>query len=448
MARKNKPPKRITSGGVTTPGVDIILSAPELFYFDINKYISSIKAAQGIDFSRRSRLYDMYESASLDLHLDGVIDKRLRGVTRLPIEFQRDGEPDEEINRQLASPWMKELRQDIILSKFWGFSLLQFYLDEEGRIRYDLIPRKHYDPIHRIILHQQNDTSGTPIEEYENMVFVGKERSLGMLSVLMTAVLYKRNNIGDWAKFCEIFGIPIRKYTYNAGDEETRKRLLKDATTQGVGAVYITPAESGLELIEAGNKSGSSELYEKFTDYWDRAISIRVLGNTLTTDASSTGTQALGTVHKEVEDEMTEDDCSTILDTLNYYILPVFANLGFNVAGGEFVYAKREEVAPQERADLYLKAKQLGLPLDDDEIYETLGIRKPQDYDAQRSAQEAMRQALSESLEGKEAKKKEKDEEEEEAKKPEEKERKGIKDSLSRFFGLALGEKFHGGNDF
>lgn len=444
MARKSKHSRRITSGGVTTPGVDIILSAPELFYFDINKYISSIKAAQGIDFSRRSRLYDMYESAFLDLHLDGVVDKRLRGVTRLPIEFQRDGQPDEEINRQLASPWMKELRQDIILSKFWGFSLLQFYLDEEGCIRYDLIPRKHYDPIHRILLRQQNDTSGTPIEEYENMVFVGKERSLGMLSVLMTAVLYKRNNIGDWAKFCEIFGIPIRKYTYNAGDEVTRNRLLKDATTQGVGAVYITPAESGLELIEAGNKSGSSELYEKFTDYWDRAISIRVLGNTLTTDASSTGTQALGTVHKEVEDEMTEDDCSTILDTLNYYILPVFANLGFNVAGGEFVYAKREEIDPQQRADLYLKAKQLGLPLDDDEIYETLGIRKPADYDAQQAQKEAMRQSLAEGLgEGKE------DEEgkDEPAPAPEDKGKRTLKDALSRFFNLAL-EDVPEGNDF
>ena len=443
MARKSKHSRRITSGGVTTPGVDIILSAPELFYFDINKYISSIKAAQGIDFSRRSRLYDMYESAFLDLHLDGVVDKRLRGVTRLPIEFQRDGEPDEEINRQLASPWMKELRQDIILSKFWGFSLLQFYLDEEGCIHYDLIPRKHYDPIHRILLRQQNDTSGTPIEEYENMVFVGKERSLGMLSVLMTAVLYKRNNIGDWAKFCEIFGIPIRKYTYNAGDEVTRNRLLKDATTQGVGAVYITPAESGLELIEAGNKSGSSELYEKFTDYWDRAISIRVLGNTLTTDASSTGTQALGTVHKEVEDEMTEDDCSTILDTLNYYILPVFANLGFNVAGGEFVYAKREEIDPQQRADLYLKAKQLGLPLDDDEIYETLGIRKPADYDAQRAEKEAMRQSLADGLdEGKDEGAEGKDEPA-----PEDKGKRTLKDTLSRFFNLAL-EDVPEGNDF
>ena len=275
------------------------------------------------------------------------------------------------------------------------------------------------------------------------MVFVGKERSLGMLSVLMTAVLYKRNNIGDWAKFCEIFGIPIRKYTYNAGDEETRKRLLKDATTQGVGAVYITPAESGLELIEAGNKSGSSELYEKFTDYWDRAISIRVLGNTLTTDASSTGTQALGTVHKEVEDEMTEDDCSTILDTLNYYILPVFANLGFNVAGGEFVYAKREEIDPQQRADLYLKAKQLGLPLDDDEIYETLGIRKPADYDAQRAEKEAMRQSLADGLdEGKDEGAEGKDEPA-----PEDKGKRTLKDTLSRFFNLAL-EDVPEGNDF
>lgn len=275
----------------------------------------------------------MYESAFLDLHLSGVVAKRLRGVTKLPIEFQRDGIPDDELNRQLASPWMKELRKDIIMADFWGYSLFQFYLDEEGRLRYDLIPRKHYDPINQRLLRSQNDTEGRSIEEFENMLFVGKERSLGILAELMPAILYKRNNIGDWAKFCELFGIPIRKYTYDAGDEETRRRVLKDAMGQGVGAVYIMPKESNMEIIEAGNKSGSSELYKSFTDYWDRAISIRVLGNTLTTDASSTGTQALGTVHKEVEEEVNEDDCFAILDVLNYYLLPIFENLGFNVSG-------------------------------------------------------------------------------------------------------------------
>ena len=146
MARKTKkqyhkaaplPARRISEGSYDNKElVDIVLSAPELFYFDIQKYIQAVNSAKSVSFSFRSRLYDMYESALMDLHLAGVLAKRLKGVTKIPIEFHRDGVPDEEINRQLASPWMKQLREEIILAQFWGFSLLQFYTDEEGDIRF------------------------------------------------------------------------------------------------------------------------------------------------------------------------------------------------------------------------------------------------------------------------------------------------------------------------
>ena len=76
---------------------------PELFHFDLAAYMSAINAATSIDYSHRVKLYDMYESAMLDLHLSGVLDKRIRAVRRLPIEFQRDGEPDERIKGWIAS---------------------------------------------------------------------------------------------------------------------------------------------------------------------------------------------------------------------------------------------------------------------------------------------------------------------------------------------------------
>ena len=63
--------KRITQGGMlTSPGQrqpDIVLQMPEVFFFDMKAYMASVKAAQGIDYSNRVRLYDMYESAMLDL---------------------------------------------------------------------------------------------------------------------------------------------------------------------------------------------------------------------------------------------------------------------------------------------------------------------------------------------------------------------------------------------
>ena len=402
MKQRKKASKRIIQGGLLVPKgqrpPDIVLQMPEIFYFDMNAYMNSVKAAKGIDYSNRVRLYDMYESAMLDLHLSGVVAKRMRGVTKIPIEFQRNGRPDEAVNAQLRSPWFKQLRRDIVMSEFWGFTLVQFYLDADGNIRYDLINRKHYDPVHRKLLKYQGAIDGIPIEEFPDMLFVGKERDLGIYAELLPAVLYKRGDMSDWARFCNIFGMPIREYTYDAGDEEARMRLLADARRQGANAVYIHPKESELKLVEAANKTGSSELYKTFAEYWDSKMSIRVLGNTLTTDAKETGTQALGKVHKEEEDEMAADDRDFILDVLNYDMRPIFASLGFNVDGGEFVYAKKDKINPSQQIDIVQKLSSMGLPIDDDYLYETFCVKKPDNYLQLKADKEAQREAMREAL--------------------------------------------------
>ena len=435
----SKPTRRITEGANgESELVDIVLSAPELFYFDIQKYIHAINSAKSTSFSFRSRLYDMYESALMDLHLAGVLAKRLKGVTKIPIEFHRDGVPDDEINRQLASPWMKKLREEIVLAQFWGFTLLQFYTDDEGDIRFYSVPRKHYDPVTQRLLRHQTDTEGTPISEFPNMLFVGSERELGILSQILVAVLYKRNNYADWAKYCELYAIPIQEYTYNAGDEETRRQLLLDARNRGNNAVYIHPAESNFKFVESNAKSGTSELFKDFTEYWDQQIAVRVLGNTLTTSASETGTQALGTVHKAVEEELNEDDCNTVLDVLNYYMIPIFEALGYNVSGGKFVSAKRKEIDITTQADIYLKMQQLGLPLDADDVYEALNVKKPDDFDKQIAEKEEQCKALAASLEG--TSKEDQTPSKEPSKEDKKKGDKSLKDRLAHFFGLAPGD--------
>lgn len=401
--KKNSPKqgKIIQGGMLVSQGMrqpDIVLQMPEIFMFDMNAYMQSVKAAKGIDFSNRARLYDMYDSASLDLHLSGVIAKRMRGVTKIPIEFRRNGVPDDEINKQIKSPWFKQLRKDLVMSEFWGFTLVQFYLNDEGNIRYDLINRKHYDPIHRKLLKYQGSMDGVPIDDFPDMLFVGSERDLGIYAELLPAVLYKRGDMSDWAQFCNIFGMPVREYTYDAGDEEARRRVIADARRQGANAAYIHPKESELKLVEAGNKTGSSDLYRTFAEYWDSKMSIRVLGNTLTTDAKSTGTQALGSVHKEEEDEMNSDDRDFILDILNYDMRPIFASLGFNVEGGEFVYAKKDKINPAQQIDIVQKLSSMGLPIDDDYLYETFCVAKPDNYKQLKEEKEAAKAAFREQL--------------------------------------------------
>ena len=428
--KKNK--NKIVQGGyISQPGLrqpDVVLQMPELFHFNLETYMNAVNAAKSIDYSNRVRLYDMYESTAFDLHLSGVMDKRLRGVTQIPIEFQRNGKPDKVINKQLRSPWFKELRKELILSEFWGFTLLQLYVEEDQNIHFESINRKHYDPIKRKLLRFQGDMDGVPIESFQNMLFIGSERKLGIFAEILPAVLYKKGNIGDWARFCNIFGMPIREYTYDAGDEEARRRLIQDARRQGSNAVYIHPKDSDLTLIEAGNKTGSSELYKTFAEYWDSKMSIRILGNTLTTDVGSSGTQALGTVHKDEEDEMNADDREFILDILNYQMKDLFNALGFNTDGGEFVYAKKDKIDVAQQIDIVQKCSNMGLPIDDDYLYDTFGIEKPKDYNALKEQKNAEKEALKAALTSSK---------EEEEKGNSNDNKTSFKQRLNSFFGIA-----------
>jgi len=412
---KGRPAKdrRITAGGFTQiteerRRLDIILQSPELFHFDIGSYMNSLQSATAIDMYSRIRLYDMYSSAFMtDPHLIGIHRKRLVGACRTPIEFIRNEKADDQINELLKQPWFRKFRKEVVESEFWGFSLLQFYRDIDGNIDFDSIPRKHYDPVQQIVLRYQSDTDGAPLEMFSNTLVVGNDpRGLGIMSAVMPYVLYKRGNIGDWAQFCQIFGMPIREYTYDAGDEEARRRLVEDARKQGANAVYIHPEGSTLTLHESGNKSGSSDLYNNFSDKCDSQMSIAILGNTLTTDAKATGTQALGTVHKQEEDEIKDEDQALILSVLNSaHMRKILASLGYNVEGGEFRFIEVKDIDKTVQLQVVTQMMDRGLPIDDDYLYDTFDIDKPANYDqmkaeAQKKADEkaAQQQAVMQEL--------------------------------------------------
>ena len=395
--------KTITSAGASDimPGQQnptIILQSPELFHFNIGRYMASIQSASAIDFYNRTELYDIYHSIiTTDGHLSGIIDKRLSAVARERFEFQRGGKPVDEVNEQIKSPWFRSFIKEAVNSKLWGFTLCQFRRDERGWITFDLIDRKHYDPVKREVLLYETDVKGIPLDAFANcLVICDNPRGLGKLATCAPYALYKRGNLGDWAQFCQIFGMPIREYTYTAGDEEARKRLLADARKQGVNAVYIHPEGSGMTLHEAQGKSGTNDLYERFTANCNDEMSIAILGNTLTTKSDTNGTQALGTVQAKEQLKITDDDVQFILDLLNYDMTEIFSALGVNTEGGEFVRVEQKYQDKQVQINVVSKLKEMGLPMSDDYLYKTFDVEKPDDYDALKAQQEAEAQEKAE----------------------------------------------------
>lgn len=378
--RNPKSKQRITQGGNRRPGT-IVLTAPKRFGIGLEDYMNAIRNAENIDYTQRASLYDIYNDTLLDPHLFAVVQKRKAGTLKRRIEFRRDGIPDDRVNEQISSPWFMRFIEDALDAQFWGFTLVQFYINDKGWIDYFHVPRKHVDPVQNLIKHRQTDTVGIPFEDYPDLLMINGKEPLGILARTAPYVIYKRGGMGDWAQFSEIFGMPVRKYTYDAADPESRSAAMDDAMSQGSAGVFLCPEGTNLEFIEAGNKSGSAEVYASLIERCNSEMSKAVLGNTLTTEASETGTQALGTVHSKVEDELTKQDGLFILNLLNYDMTDLFSALGVNTEGGEFTFIEEDDITVIQKAELLQKAYDVfQLPLSDDYLYETLKIEKPENY--------------------------------------------------------------------
>ena len=81
MSKRQKRAGKITkSGNLPRPGqkgpATIILTQPKRFEHRHSGLYLAIRAFENVDYSRRFRLYDLYEDILMDTHLTSVIEKR------------------------------------------------------------------------------------------------------------------------------------------------------------------------------------------------------------------------------------------------------------------------------------------------------------------------------------------------------------------------------------
>ena len=442
MAR-NKKNRRITAGGHVgmTQNQTIILTAPRRGGLDVGVYMEAIRKAEVVDYPMRARLCDLYADVKTDSHLFSVLRKQKAAVLSTPIQFMRDGKVDEAMSEHIKSPWFTKFLGDLIDHEWEGVggSLFQFYRDGKGWINYDLIPRKHVDAINRTILRNQGDLTGVSWDEFDDLLYIGKPRQIGDLAVAAFWVILKRNNIGDWADFAEIFGRPVREGTYDAWDETARQKLLNDIAEMGGAGVIIHPNGTNVNLIETSTVAGAGDLYERLGTYCNNEISKTVTGNTLTTEAGDKGTQALGTVQKEGEEDINFFVKLNILNILNYEMTDIFSHLGINTEGGEFFFVPPKSKNTSEKVGVLKTLRnELLLPIDDEYLYEEFGIPKPKDYEAMK--EELMRAHQAPSLQAPDDDSDDDDDDprDPEPPKPGKKKRDGARDRMTRFFVRAL----------
>jgi phage gp29-like protein len=306
----------------------------------------------------------------------------------------RDGKNNEEVEKILNCPDMRNLLSDLLDTILWGYTVIQvnkIYFDEEFesyRIDYDLIPRKHVHPEskYQCISFQQgmitNDVFYKEAPYSKFMMWAGWEKSKGLLLSCCQYVIYKRGGFGDWAQYSEMFGMPFRDCVYPDGDETTRQALNMMNEQWGGAPYLIHPESSKISLIKDASTGGTTTLYKDLKDACNAELSKIILGNTLTTEQGQNGARSLGEVHEDTEDEKKDSDELFILAQLNTQFRKVLKTFGFDLKGFEIWYDSpgKDLKKLKDRFEIVKGVSEI-VPIDDDYFYEEFDIPKPANYD-------------------------------------------------------------------
>lgn len=359
---------------------------------DIPKWRRAIQSAEA-QMPRRKLLMELYHDVVLDAHVLAVTGKRQDAVTSANWQFvNKDGEAVDEINDLIDSIGFEDLCREILNSKFWGYTICEpkFYKgkDENWEMSACLIPRRHYYPETGIVSYDGVSEDGVNIREgvYAKTVLeAGETTDLGLFASAAQYYVLKRGGIGDYAMYVQVFGRPIIDATWDGVDEEQRQKL-RASLNIGAGGVIVRPDGTNLEIKES--KGTQSTVHNDFYKAMNDEISKALLGTTETTTSSDSSGYAQAETHATSDDRKFKGDVTFVRKILNSRFIKILEAYGFDTQGGKFIVEETDTTSDKEKITIINDlVEKHDLPIEDEYLYKTFNIPKPDDYDAQKAAQ-------------------------------------------------------------
>jgi len=165
------------------------------------------------------------------------------------------------------------------------------------------------------------------------------------LSMCFWPAVFKRGGLKFWVTFTEKFGTPwLVGKTPRGTPPPEQDALLDQLEAMVQDAVAVIPDDASVDIVEAGGKSGSADLYEKLLMFCRSEISIALLGSNQTTEKDST--YASAKAGGDVADDLRDADARLVEATMNQLLRWVV-----DLNEGEAAPAPKFELYEQEDVD-------------------------------------------------------------------------------------------------
>lgn len=348
-----------------------------LFRKDLDYWAAARALALNPQLPRRWTLIEMYMDTMMDLHLSGILEKRVLKVSNKKIKVTENGEKNDAATDLLRKEWFKDFTKESMYSKAWGYSPIEFAGDD-AIVSATILDRRFVLPEWGIFITDIGEMQGYDYTQppFDTcFLFIGKSNDLGLLLKLSLYATLKKNAIGNWSEFMEIFGIPLRYAETPSVDKNVRQNIEDMLDQMGGSAWAVVPQGTNLKVQE-GAKTDAFKVFDAFIDRINSEMSIAVLGQTMTTTDGSS--KAQGEVHERTEAEITMDDEEFMLSQYNDKLLPFLIKRGgvYSILKPtmKIEWEEGEGMNLKDRADIDLKITQMGKSLSDDYVTETYGV--------------------------------------------------------------------------
>ena len=338
--------------------VDIQRTTDSLTRQDLGDWRRAWQMAINVDSPDRLRLYQVYRDVEIDAHLSGCVEQRKGFVLSRSFKLVTpDGDENEEAMDYFDQAWFKQLMRYALDSIYWGHSLIELgdvISTENGLLTLDgvtLIDRRHVIPeYHRVVRNMGDDwKSGIDYHEapFANQVIeAGQPTDLGLYLKAAQQTIPKKNAMGFWDTFTEIFGMPMRIAKTTSRDEKDISRLQKVLDLMGSTQSGVMPEGTEIEIVES-SKGDAFNVYDRRIDRANSELSKLIIGQTMTIEDGSSLSQS--ETHLKVFENLVEADCDLIRDLVNTQLIPRLIIMGFPLKGLRFDWDYSIDYTPEQQ---------------------------------------------------------------------------------------------------
>jgi phage gp29-like protein len=296
---------------------------------DIEQWRQGIRNSENIYNYNRTVLHRTYRDTILDAQVKALLEVRTQRILNKEFHVYRDGEINEEATEVFKQVWFHDYLRNAVDSIFWGFSLIQLGDLVDGGIQDStLVDRDYVKPETGIVVSHPSNMDGDSYLDDPYLdwcVPVGEINNKGILMEVSQYAIRKKNALGAYSEYTEVFGMPITIAKGNIADDQTKNNLMSMMQNMSNRTWGVFNEDDVLEFIET-NGSGN-DVYKSMISLMDEQIAKLILGSTMQADNGSSRSQ--GEVHERVGNEIMKGDLVYLERYTNCELIPRLIKLGF-----------------------------------------------------------------------------------------------------------------------